>query len=153
MRLKRTDPSSVWVSVIFLTNLATRNSFKQISKRSLVVWFDVELVETLRVKEKTSIFESSSLILICVIKRWKQSTDSWTGSAVKWPPMDEMTWNLACRGALWGTIELWSSWGHTASMEARPIFLISGTFWVSNMHTQHPSKLVSKTSYKSSNHT
>ena len=58
--------------------------------------------------------------------------------------MDEMTWNFACRVVLWGTFEFWPSWGHTASMEAKPIFLISGAFWVSNMHTQHPGKIIIK---------
>ena len=29
------------------------------------------------------------------------------------------TWNFACMELLWGTIEFCSSWGHTASMEAK----------------------------------
>ena len=41
-------------------------------------------------------------------------------------------------------IGFWSSWGHTASVEAKPIFLTSGTFWVLNMYTQHPYKIIIK---------
>ena len=66
------------------------------------------------------------------------------GGAIERPPMDEMTWNFACRVVLWGTFDFWPSSGHTASMEDKPIFLISGTLWVSNMHTQHPGKLIIK---------
>ena len=66
------------------------------------------------------------------------------GGAIKRPPMDEMTWNFACRGLLRVYIDFWSSWGHTASIEAKPIYLTSGTFWVSNMYTQHPYKFIIK---------
>ena len=66
------------------------------------------------------------------------------GGTIKWPPIDEITWNFACRGLLRVHIEFWSSWGHTASMEVKPICLTSGIFWVSNMYTQHPNKIIIK---------
>ena len=46
-----------------LSNQLQNPQDKQISKLSLVVRFDVELVEISRIKENTSIFELSSFIL------------------------------------------------------------------------------------------
>ena len=42
--------------------------------------------------------------------------------SVKWPPMNENTWNFACKVLLWGTINFCSNGGHLASVEAKPIF-------------------------------
>ena len=36
-------------------------------------------------------------------------------------PMDQMTWNFACRGLLWVSIEFWSSQGHVTSIKAKPV--------------------------------
>ena len=48
--------------------------------------------------------------------------DKGQGVPVTQPLMDQMTWNFACRGLLWVTIDLWSSQGHVTSKEANNIW-------------------------------
>ena len=65
---------------------------------------------------------TTTSLLISQSKGGEQSERTPPECSVKWPPMNENTWNFACKVLLWGTINFCSNGGHLASVEAEPIF-------------------------------